>query len=154
MPTLTSKEDHDYARTDVRGAGTQAQCDVVHGHQQLLLFNAHYDERCFLPIHVYDTQKSRPVAVVHIRTLWHKMRITFRGDGHYDRPEEMTWCENNGIDYIFGPSSTKPLARKVDEQTDSSLAFANDPKSVRGISHVIVILETRGRTQIFWVVIE
>jgi hypothetical protein len=23
-------------------------CDVVHGHQQLSLFNAHYDERCFL----------------------------------------------------------------------------------------------------------
>jgi hypothetical protein len=39
-------------------------CNVVHGHQQLSLFNAHYDERCFLPIHVYDTEKSRPVAVV------------------------------------------------------------------------------------------
>jgi hypothetical protein len=37
-------------------------CDVVHGHQQLSLFNAHYDERCFLPIHVYDTEHSRPVA--------------------------------------------------------------------------------------------
>ncbi|MFZ4534590.1 MAG: transposase, partial [Alsobacter sp.] len=35
--------------------------DVVHGHQQLSLFNAHYDERCFLPIHVYDTATSRPV---------------------------------------------------------------------------------------------
>ena len=39
-------------------------CDVAHGHQQLSLFNAHYDERCFLPIHVYDTEKSRPVAVI------------------------------------------------------------------------------------------
>src|ERR1700739_1234913 len=29
-------------------------CDTVHGHQQLSLFNAHYDERCFLPIHIYD----------------------------------------------------------------------------------------------------
>ena len=37
-------------------------CDVAHGHQQLSLFNAHYDERCFLPIHVYDTERSRPVA--------------------------------------------------------------------------------------------
>ena len=26
--------------------------DVVHGHQQLSFFNAHYDERCFLPIHI------------------------------------------------------------------------------------------------------
>lgn len=25
--------------------------DTVHGHQQLSLFNAHYDERCFLPTH-------------------------------------------------------------------------------------------------------
>jgi hypothetical protein len=25
--------------------------DVVHGHQQLSLFNAHYDERCFLTLH-------------------------------------------------------------------------------------------------------
>ena len=35
-------------------------CDVVHGHQQLSLFNAHYDERCFLPIHVYDTATRPP----------------------------------------------------------------------------------------------
>jgi hypothetical protein len=40
--------------------------------------------------------------VPHIRTRWHKTRITFRGDGHYARPEAMTWCENNGIDHIFG----------------------------------------------------
>ncbi|MGY3695822.1 hypothetical protein ACVIGA_005902 [Bradyrhizobium sp. USDA 3240] len=114
-------------------------CDVVHGHQQLSLFNAHYDERCFLPIHVYDTEKSRPVAVVlrpgktpggvevrahlrrlirHIRTRWHNTRITFRGDGRYARPEAMAWCETNGIDYIFGLSGTKPLARKVDEAAD------------------------------------
>ena len=38
--------------------------DVVHGRQQLSLFNAHYDERCFLPIHVYDTATARPVAVI------------------------------------------------------------------------------------------
>ncbi len=38
--------------------------DVVHGHQQFSLFNAHYDECCFLPIHVYDTATSRPVAVL------------------------------------------------------------------------------------------
>jgi hypothetical protein len=29
----------------------------LHIHQQLSFFNAHYDERCFLPIHVYDTQR-------------------------------------------------------------------------------------------------
>ena len=39
-------------------------CDVVHGRQQLSLFNAHYDAYCFLPIHVYDTATGRPVVVV------------------------------------------------------------------------------------------
>ena len=111
-------------------------CDVVHGHQQLSLFNAHYDERCFLPIHVYDTERSRPVAVVlrsgktpsgvevrahlrrlvrHIRQRWTRTRITFRGDGHYARPEAMEWCEANHIDYVFGLPGSKPLAKKIDE---------------------------------------
>jgi hypothetical protein len=115
-------------------------CDVVHGHQQLSLFNAHYDERCFLPIHIYDTERSRPVAVVlrpgktpsgvevrahlrrlvrHVRKQWTKTRITFRGDGHYARPEAMAWCEDNGIDYVFGLPGSKPLSRKVDDAADA-----------------------------------
>ena len=115
-------------------------CDVAHGHQQLSLFNAHYDERCFLPIHVYDTERSRPVAMVlrpgktpggvevrahlrrlvrHIRKRWTKTRITFRGDGHYARPEAMAWCEKNSVDYVFGLPGTKPLSRKVDDVADA-----------------------------------
>src|ERR1700691_1125886 len=130
-------------------------CDVVHGHQQLSLFNAHYDERCFLPIHVYDTERSRPVAVVlrpgktpggvevrahlrrlvrHIRKCWPKTRITFRGDGHYARPEAMDWCEANRIDYVFGLPGSKPLSKKIDEAADAARtarALSNKPV-VRG----------------------
>jgi hypothetical protein len=113
--------------------------DVVHGHQQLALFNAHYDERCFLPIHVYDTATSRPVAVLlrpgktpsgieirgHLRRLvrrirqhWPATRITIRGDGHYSRPEVMQWCEENGIDFVFGLPGNAVLGRAVDETAD------------------------------------
>ena len=38
--------------------------DVVHGAQQLSFWNGHYGERCFLPIHVYDTATGRPVAML------------------------------------------------------------------------------------------
>ena len=38
--------------------------DVEHGAQQLSLFNTHYGERCFLPMHVYETATARPVAVL------------------------------------------------------------------------------------------
>src|ERR671912_1174880 len=39
-------------------------CDPVHGRQQLSLFHAHYGERCFLPIHVYEAITAKPVAVI------------------------------------------------------------------------------------------
>jgi hypothetical protein len=113
--------------------------DVVHGHQQLSLFNAHYDERCFLPIHIYDTAMSRPVAVLlrpgktpsgleirnHLRRLirrirvhWPHTRLTIRGDGHYGRPEIMAWCEANDIDYVFGLPGNKVLDRLVEPAAD------------------------------------
>ena len=38
--------------------------DRVHGAQQLALFHAHYDSRCFLPIHVYEAITGKPVAVI------------------------------------------------------------------------------------------
>jgi hypothetical protein len=114
--------------------------DVVHGRQQLSLFNAHYDERCFLPIHVYDTESGRPVTVIlrpgktptgaevraHLRRLirrirrhWPKTRITLRGDSHYGRPEVMAWCEANAIDFIFGLSGSKPLHAKIEASADA-----------------------------------
>jgi len=113
--------------------------DVVHGHQQLALFNAHYDERCFLPIQVYDTATSRPVAILlrpgntpsgaevrghvrrlvrRIRTHWPDTRLTIRADGHYARPELMAWCETNAVDYIFGLPGNAVLSRLVEAAAD------------------------------------
>ena len=37
-----------------------------------------------------------------IRRHWPRTRLTFRGDSHYGRTEAMAWCEDNGVDYIFG----------------------------------------------------
>jgi hypothetical protein len=113
--------------------------DIVHGAQQLSLFNTHHGERCFLPIHVYDTATARPVAVLlrsgktpsgrevrghirrivrRIRTHWPGTKITFRGDSHYGRHEAMAWCEANGVDYIFGLGGNDVLDRLVDVTAD------------------------------------
>ena len=115
-------------------------CDVVHGNQQLALFHAHYDERCFLPIHVYDAANARPVVVLlrpgktpsgeeirgHLRRMvrrirrhWPHTRITIRGDCHYGRHEVMTWCEANGLHYIFGLSSNVVLEQMVEPLADA-----------------------------------
>ena len=113
--------------------------DVVHGVQQLSLFNAHYGERCFLPMHVYETATGRPVAVLlrsgktpsgrevrgqvrrlvrRIRMHWPATNITIRGDSHYGRHEAMSWCEANGVDYIFGLGGNNVLDRKVEAAAD------------------------------------
>jgi hypothetical protein len=131
--------------------------DVVHGHQQLSLFNAHYDERCFLPIHVYDTATGRPVAMIlrpgktpsgvevrgHVRRLVRAIRrqwpitcITIRGDGHYCRPEVLDWCEANSVDYVLGLTGTKVLAAKVEEIADAIRVerAVEDKDAVRGFA--------------------
>ncbi|WP_188945702.1 IS1380 family transposase, partial [Polymorphobacter multimanifer] len=121
-------------------------CDVAHGCQQLSFWNGHYGERCFLPIHVYDTATGRPVAMLlrtgktptgreaaghirrHVRQIrrhWPYTHITIRGDGHYGRPEVMDWCEVNGVDYILGLTGNAVL------RGDTVLAMAADDCAVR-----------------------
>src|SRR5712692_9332410 len=38
--------------------------DRVHGEQQLALFNAYYDSRCFQPLHIYEATTGKPVAII------------------------------------------------------------------------------------------
>jgi hypothetical protein len=54
-----------------------------------------------------------------IRVHWPATQITIRGDSHNGRPEVMAWCEDNGIDYMFGLAPAKPLAAKVEEAADA-----------------------------------
>jgi hypothetical protein len=109
-------------------------CDPAHGQQQLALFHAHYDERCFLPIHVYEALSGKPVAVIlrpgktpdgaevmlvlrhvvgAIRRRWPRVDILVRGDSHYSRPEAMSWCERNRVAYILGLAGNKVLLARV-----------------------------------------
>ena len=113
--------------------------DVVHGQQKMSAWNAHYDERCFLPIHIYDAATGRPVVMilragktpsgVEVRRLLSRLigrirrhfpdtHITIRGDGHYGRPEVMKWCDGNGIDYIFGQPGNVVLDGLVEAAAD------------------------------------
>jgi hypothetical protein len=97
--------------------------DEVHGGQQLSFWNAHYDCRCFLPMHIYHVESGKPVSMIlregktpkgkevrtvikhltrRIRRHFPKTRIIWRGDSHYGRTEAMKWCEENAASFIFG----------------------------------------------------
>src|SRR3954454_11859148 len=122
--------------------------DRVHGSQELARFHAHYDGRCFLPIHVYEAITGKPVAVIlrpgktpdgaevtlvlrhvirAIRRRWPRVDILVRGDSHYGRPEAMSWCERNRIAYIFGLAGNKVLLRRI-----AALAEATALERVEG----------------------
>jgi hypothetical protein len=108
--------------------------DRVYGGQQLSLFHAHYDSRCFLPIHIYETTSGKPVAMIlrpgktpdgvevalvlrhvvrAIRARWPRVDILVRGDSHYGRHEAMSWCEQHRVAYIFGLAGNKVLLANV-----------------------------------------
>ena len=97
--------------------------DRVHGGQQLALFNAHYDDYCFQPIHIYDAASAKPIlsllrpgkrpsgaeaalilchVIRRIRYNWPRVEIIVRGDGHYASPEVMDLLEAQGCGYILG----------------------------------------------------
>jgi len=104
--------------------------DRVHGGQQLALFNAHHDSRCFLPIHIYEATTGKPVAMIlrpgktpdgaevafvlrhvvrAIRARWPAVDIVIRGDSHYARHEAMSWLERNRVGYVFGLAGNRVL---------------------------------------------
>jgi hypothetical protein len=126
--------------------------DRAYGQQQLSLFNAHHDSRCFMPIHIYEATTGKPVAVFlrpgktpdgievalvlrhvvrAIRARWPRVDILIRGDSHYGRPEAMAWCERHRVGYIFGLAGNKVLLRRVTteaEQAALDRLDAADPK--------------------------
>jgi Transposase DDE domain group 1 len=120
--------------------------DRVHGGQQLSLFHAHYESRCFLPMHIYEASTGKPVAVIlrpgktpggaevalvlrhvvkAIRAHWPRVEILIRGDSHYARHEAITWCEHNRVGYVFGLAGNQILSAKVaDLAEDAAVARA------------------------------
>ena len=97
--------------------------DRVHGGQQLALFNAHYDDYCFQPIHIFDAASGKPIlsllrpgkrpsgaeaagilrhVIRRVRYNWPRVEIIVRGDGHYGTPEVMDLLEEQGCGYILG----------------------------------------------------
>jgi hypothetical protein len=97
--------------------------DLVHGGQQLALFNTHAGGHCFQPIHIFEANSGKPILsllrpgkrpsgeeiarvlwhVIHrIRRHWPKVRILIRGDSHYCAPEVLNLLRRLQCDYILG----------------------------------------------------
>ena len=116
--------------------------DAVHGHQQLRLFNAYYDEYGFQPIVVFDGDGRlvgallRPArrpkgaeSAAHLRRLireirkhWPKTEILLRADSHYCTPQVLDLCDKLGLRYVLGLSRNTRLQDEVQTLEASTAA--------------------------------
>jgi Transposase DDE domain group 1 len=106
--------------------------DPLHGHQEGRFFHGYYDCYCYLPLYVFcgrhllaaklrrsnlDASAGATAEVARIvgqiRTRWPWVKILLRADSGFARDELMTWCEANGVDYVFGLARNERLVGAI-----------------------------------------
>jgi hypothetical protein len=107
----------------------------LHGKQEGRFFHGYYDNYCYLPLYVfcgdhvlcarmreanhdaaYGCLQEIQRIVKQIRMAWPEVKIVLRGDSGFCRNELMSWCENNGVDFLFGMARNKRLRRIIGQQ--------------------------------------
>jgi hypothetical protein len=106
--------------------------DPLHGHQEGRFFHGYYDCYCYLPLYVFCGRhllaaklrrsnidasagaKDEVARIVgQVRARWPRVKILLRADSGFARDELMTWCETNGIDYVFGLARNERLVGAI-----------------------------------------
>jgi len=106
--------------------------DELHGHQQGRFFHGYYDCYCYLPLYIYcedhllyaklktanldpgnEALPDLQWVIGRIRAGWPKVKITIRADSGFCREELMSWCEQNGIFYVFGLARNARLVKRI-----------------------------------------
>ena len=113
--------------------------DPLHGDQEGKFFHGYYGHYCYLPLYIFCGEhlllaRLRPSGidaytgsieelqriVAQIRQRWPDVRIIVRGDSGFARDDLMTWCEDAGVDYVFGLAKNARLIGKIEKQLERS----------------------------------
>jgi hypothetical protein len=108
---------------------------LIHGHQLGRFFHGYYDAYCYLPLYIFCgdhpllallrpsnidacTGALRYVIriVAQLRQRWPGVKIILRADSGFCREHLMRWCEDNGVDYLFGMAQNKRLLRILSKE--------------------------------------
>jgi hypothetical protein len=109
--------------------------DPLHGRQEGRFFHGYYDNYCYLPLYVFCGRhllaaKLRPANIdasagsveemaritARIRQRWPQVRILLRADSGFAREALMAWCEDNGVDYLFGLAKNVRLVAEIEAE--------------------------------------
>jgi hypothetical protein len=116
----------------------------LHGKQEGRFFHGYYDHYCYLPLYVFCgdhvlcarlREANRDASfgcrqeiqriVEQIRVAWPEVRIILRGDSGFCRNELMSWCENHGVDFVFGMARNQRLRRIIGQQMQEATQLWN-----------------------------
>src|SRR5205823_5038267 len=106
--------------------------DPIHGHQEGRFFHGYYDCYCYLPLYIFsgphllaaklrraDIDASAGAVeeaariVTQIRARWPEVPIVLRADSGFARDALMSWCEANGVDFLFGLAKNNRLVAEI-----------------------------------------
>jgi hypothetical protein len=106
--------------------------DPVHGEQEGRFFHGYYGHYCYLPLYIFCGKhllvaKLRPAnidgsagsveelerVIGQIRARWPRLQIVLRADSGFARDHLMSWCEANGVDYVFGLAKNTRLEARI-----------------------------------------
>jgi len=106
--------------------------DPLHGKQEGRFFHGYYDCYCYLPLYVFcgdqllwaqlrkaDIDASDGALQVLqrlvklIRHKWPLVNILMRADSGFCREAIMSWCEANGVKFLFGLAKNKRLLKRI-----------------------------------------
>jgi hypothetical protein len=123
----------------------------LHGHQLGRFFHGYYDCYCYLPLYIFCGDhplcaRLRPAdidasagalgevrrIVGQLRARWPNVPIVLRGDSGFCREPLMRWCEENGVDYLFGLAKNARLLRIIGKELhEASVQFAATKQPAR-----------------------
>lgn len=113
--------------------------DPLHGEQENRFFHGYYGHYCYLPLYAFCDgfplcAKLRPSnidapkgtvdelkrIVRRLRAAWPSLRLIIRGDSGFCRDGIMSWCEENGVDYVLGIAKNERLKQKIAEELEEA----------------------------------
>ncbi len=113
--------------------------DPLHGTQEGRFFHGYYGHYCYLPLYIFCgdqllVSKLRPAnidgsagaleevarVVAQIRARWPATQIVLRADSGFARDALMTWCEAEGVDYVFGLARNARLERAIGAELEAA----------------------------------
>jgi hypothetical protein len=126
--------------------------DPTHGAQQFSLFNAYYNEHCYMPLHIYEGQSGKLITTIlrpghptngkqvvsilkrlveHLRGSWPNVEIIVRADSKFSSPEMHDFCEDNGIYYVLGQGANSKLKAAGQNLMDQALRLSEHKETIR-----------------------